>query len=101
VSEPIYMIGGHLEDWGFITSFLDTDDPRPAIEQFNENYISGWRPFEGFTFDIVEGTLSYPGDPPYKVISAIKFRDELILLFPSAWVLVLQPDQTWQVSRMD
>jgi hypothetical protein len=97
----IFMVGGHPEDWGLITGFLDPVDPRPAAEQFNEKYIAGWHPFEGFTFDPKEGTLTYPGDPPYKVISAIKFGDELILLFPHGWVLILQEDGTWQVSRMD
>lgn len=95
------MIGEDPEDWGFIPSFLDLDDPRPAVEQFNERYIAGWNKFEGFTFDPVNGTLSYPGDPPYHPISAMLFRKERIVLYPSAWVLIIQPDDTWQVARMD
>ena len=97
----VMMVGGDPEDWGLIPSFLDTSDPRPAAEQFNAHYIGGWRPFEGFTFDNKAGTLTYPGDPPYKVMSCLLFRDEIILLFPSSWVLILQHDGTWQVCRMD
>jgi hypothetical protein len=92
-----------LEDvWGFIPSFLDADDPRPAREQFNERYIGGWRPAPprlGFDFDTV--TLTYPGDPPMKPISAMQFRTEWVLLFPSSWVLILQRDGSWEVARMD
>ena len=95
------MVGGEPEDWGFIPSFLDNNDPRPAVEQFDDRYVAGWHPFEGFTFDKEPMTLSYPGDPPYKAISVIQFRKELIVLYPSGWVQIIQPDGTWQVSRMD
>jgi hypothetical protein len=93
--------GGDPIMWGLIPSFLDEDDPRSAKEQFNANYIAGWKPFEGFTFDLENGTLSYSGDPPMKVRSVMAFRQELILLFDFAWVLVLQPDNSWEVCRMD
>ena len=95
------MMGGDPVDWGFIPAFLDGDDPRPAAEQFNERYIGGWNPFEGFTLDLDDGVLSYPGDPPMKAVSAILFRDEWIILFPYSWVLIIQQDKSWQVSRMD
>jgi hypothetical protein len=100
-SGVIMMVGGTPEDWGVIPTFLDHTDPRPAAEQFDAKYIGGWNPFEGFTFDVATSTLRYPGDPPMQPISAIKFGDELIILFPSAWVLILQFDLTWQISRMD
>lgn len=95
------MVGGNPDDWGFIPTFLDLDDPRPAAEQFQSHYIGGWNPFEGFTFDIDSGVISYPEDPPMKVRSCIQFRDELILLFDFSWVLIMQPDLSWQISRMD
>lgn len=95
------IIGGRIEDWGFIPAFLNKDDPRPAKEQFNEHYVGGWNSFKGFTFDEKKGTLKYTGDPLMHVIGALTFRDEVILLFPSAWVLILQMDGTWDVARMD
>ena len=97
----IIMMGGDVEDWGLILSFLDFDDPRGAVEQFNGKYIAGWNPFDGFTFDIATGTLTYPEDPPMKPISAVIFRDERIVLFDYSWVMVIKPDDTWQISRMD
>lgn len=97
------MIGGEPDDWGLILSFLDFDDPHTAIEQFDAKYISGWCKFEGFSWDKVTGNLSYPGDPPYRPTSAVIFRDEIVVLYPSAWVLVTNRfDQSkWQVARMD
>lgn len=95
------LTDGNLEDWGFIPSFLDFDDPRPVREQFDEHYMGGWNKFDGFTWDSASGTLTYPGDPPMKFLSGIWFRDERILLFPHAWVMVVQPDGSWEVARMD
>jgi hypothetical protein len=89
------------EAWGFIPMMLDHDDDRPAQEQFDAKYISGWRPVSGFTvtWDARENDLppevpvvprlKYPGDPVMHPISVMVFRDQLIFLFPSAWVLVL------------
>jgi hypothetical protein len=88
--------------WGYIPGFLRDDDPRPAREQFNERYSSGWVPGPpGLSFDFDTATLSYPGDPPMTLISAMLFRDEVILLFQSSWVLILQRDGSWEVARMD
>jgi hypothetical protein len=95
------MIGGTPEDWGIIPSFLDTEDPRTAREQFDAHYQGGWQPFDGFSFDKDTGVLSYLGDPPMRPLSAMIFREETIAIFPSAWVLVLQPDDSWEVCRMD
>lgn len=97
----IMMMGGHPEDWGFIPTFLDTNDPRPAKEQFNAHYVSGWQPFEGFTWDAKTGVLQYPGDPPMKSKSAMLFRGEIILLFDLSWVMIVQLDESWEICRMD
>lgn len=86
---------------GFLPGFLSEDDPRPAKEQFNERYISGWHSFPGFTFDKEKLQLNYPGDPPMVAIASTMLRNEEIILFQHAWVLILQDDGTWDVSRMD
>lgn len=92
-----------LEQWGLIPSFLDPLNPAPAAQQFDANYTfgGGWRPFKGHTFDPVKLTLKYPGDPALTAISKLQFRDETIYLFDYAWVLILQKDGSWEVSRMD
>jgi|SRR5215471_1888501 len=89
-----------LEHWGYIPLWLSDDDPRPAKEQLNSGYVSGWRPFKGFTMNAQEA-LVYPGDPPQRPIAEIKLREERIILYPSAWVAIIQPDGSFEVCRMD
>ena len=101
----IVVVGGHPEDWGIIPTFLDPGDPRPAKEQFDAQYMGGWNSFEGFKWDKKNEILSYgegeDADPPMKPISMLLFRDEVVVLFPSAWVMIIQPDESWEISRMD
>lgn len=92
--------GTHPEVLGFIPSFLDPDDPRPAAEQFNARYIAGWHPFEGFTL-LGNGDLKYTGDPPLHPLAMTNLRDEQITFYEYAWVMIMQPDGSWEVARMD
>lgn len=88
--------------WGFIPDMLNEADPRSAREQFDEKYIGGWEPFKGFKFSPKDGcALSYSGDPPIRPIAAIAFRNELLFLYESSWVLIMQGDGSWEVNRMD
>lgn len=88
---------------GFIPTFLSEDDPRPAVEQLNSNYKhgGGWNRFHGFSFTPKTLTLCYPGDPSMKAVARGKVRNETILIFEHAWVVILQADGTWEASRMD
>lgn len=88
---------------GLIPTFLSESDPRPAAEQFHTNYShgGGWDPFEGFKFNPKTLTIAYPGDPPIKPAAECTFRAERIIVYPSAWVLILQPDGKYEIARMD
>jgi hypothetical protein len=97
----LLIVGGTRDDWGIIPSFLDQDDPRGAKEQFNAQYMGGWNAFQGFTLDKNTMRLKYPGNPPIKPLSYMFFRHEIIVLYESEWVLVLEPDGTWEVCRMN
>jgi hypothetical protein len=92
-----------MDHVGLIPSFLDFDDPRPAREQFDTNYAhgGGWHPSSVFTMNPENMTLTYPGDPPFKPLALIQFRDERIYIYESAFVAIVQPDHTYEVSRMD
>jgi len=103
---------GNLHAVGAIPFFLRENDPRPAREQFAERYAhgGGWSPFEGFALSVreaPEGTrqgayaIQYPDDPPYFELARAKLREELILVFPHAWVAIVQPDGSFEISRMD
>jgi hypothetical protein len=90
-----------LDHWGYIPSWLNEANPKTAKEQLNDGYaFGGWQPFDGFTL-AEDDSLVYPGDPPQKPISEIQFRDERVILYPSSWVAVVQPNRSFEVCRMD
>jgi hypothetical protein len=95
------IMGGRPDDWGIIPSFLDEDDPRSARDQIAAAYVGGWNKFEGFTINPETLAIKYPGDPEHKPRSALVFRDELLLIYESAWVVILQKDRSWEVARLD
>lgn len=87
----------------FLPTFLHTDDPRPAAEQFNERYqYGGWQSFgkDKYTLD-ADNTLHYPGDPPFKPLAQCKLRDELICLYRGDFVAIIQPNRSFDVARLD
>jgi hypothetical protein len=87
---------------GFIPTFLDLDDPRPAAEQFQERYVyGGWRNQSGFKQGNQRYTLTYPGDPTLKPIAAMMLRDEMIMIYDAGYVAIWQEDGTFEACRMD
>lgn len=90
-----------LAHLGYIPSFLSEADPRPAKEQFEENYsFGGWQPMKGFKLN-KDMSLKYPGDPPMKPWAEATLRQELIYVYQSGWVMILQPDMSFEVARLD
>jgi len=94
--------GATPEHLGLVPGFLSDDDPRPAREQFDAHYAhgGGWRPQSGFRFGR-KYLLIYPGDPPMLPIARTRLRNELIMLYPYAYVAIVQPDQSFEICRMD
>lgn len=92
----------HPDMLGFIPDFLSEEDPRPAREQFDQNYAhgGGWKHFEGFKM-LPNGNLKYPGDPPVALLLETKLRDEIIRFYDCSWVTITQPDGSFEVCRMD
>lgn len=90
---------------GLIPSFLSESDPRPAQEQFNTAYAhgGGWQRFDGFklTGEAPQWRLKHPGDPAYVAIAFAQLREETIIVFEHAWVVILQSDGSWECARMD
>ena len=91
--------------WGMIPSMLSAHDERSAKEQINENYAhgGGWRSFAGFTLSEHDDgyRIDYPEDPSFRELGRAKLRDEKIVLFEASWVAIIQPDGTYEISRMD
>lgn len=90
---------GHL---GILPTMLNESDPRPAKDQFNENYAhgGGWDPFGGFEL-LEDNSLKYPGDPPLEPLAQLQFRNELIVFYEYSWVAIIHKDRYFEVCRMD
>lgn len=89
------------EHLGFLPDFFSEHDPRPAKEQINSNYrFGGWQKFDGFKLG-ADNSLKYPGDPSLEPLAQAQLRDELIILYQSSWVAIIQPDRSFEVARID
>jgi hypothetical protein len=88
---------------GFLPGLLSEDDPRPVREQMADKYAygGGWNPMQGFTLDQNTAALSYPGDPPMYPLATTVLRDEHLLLYPYDFLVVIQPDGSFEASRVD
>lgn len=86
---------------GHLPLMLSLNDRRRAHEQFDEHYVAGWNPFPGFAFDPETRALTYPGQPTRHPCGGTRLRKELILVYPGAWVVIVQPDGSWEAARLD
>jgi hypothetical protein len=91
-----------LDHLGFLVNWLDDYDPRPAKDQFNENYQhgGGWYPFAGFKLN-PDNSLSYPGDPPLRPLAQCQFRNELVVFYEHSWVAIIHKDRYFEACRLD
>lgn len=97
-------VRGDIRDiLGYLPDIFIDGDPRPAAEQANERYLGGWHPQDGWSLKSENGVLvaRYPGDPPLRPLAITQLNDEVLLLYPHAYVCVMQPDGSCQMARMD
>jgi len=91
-----------MEHLGYLTEFLNEEDPRPAREQYDANYeFGGWSPMKGWAFDPKTLAITYPGDPPLKPFAFTALHGDVIFFYPHAQVMILHKDATFEVARMD
>jgi hypothetical protein len=90
----------HPDMLGYVPLFILDEDPRPAADQIDDRYVGGWRPFKGFAM-AEDGSLLYPGDPPTLLLFEAKLRDEVIRFYQHAWLAIIQPDGSYEISRID
>ena len=102
VTTIVLLNGGTPDHVGPIPLWLDEADPRPAKQQLDEHYRhgGGWQPFEGFKL-LKGGHIKYPGDPPNEPLAMMQLREEIIMVYPHAWVMILQKDGSHEICRMD
>lgn len=90
-----------MEHLGYIPDWISESNPKSAKEQLNDGYqFGGFRPFKGFELND-DNSLSFPGDPLQIPIASCQLRDELITIYQSSWVAVIQLDRSFEVCRMD
>jgi hypothetical protein len=41
---------------------------------------------------LADGNLSYPGDPPTKLLAEARLRNEVIRFYEHSWLVVMQED---------
>jgi hypothetical protein len=89
------------EELGLLPHFLSDKDARPAREQFHENYAhgGGWQPLPAYRMEGIN--LEYPGDPPYTPIAMMQLRRETVLIYRYGIVAIVQPDGSFEASRLD
>ena len=87
---------------GLIPDMLSEHNPESATIQLNAGYGhgGGWDPFTGFKLN-PDNSIKYPGDPALKPIAEMQLRDERILVYEHSWVVVIQPDRSFEICRMD
>lgn len=91
-----------VEMLGYLPGMFSESDPRSAQEQLNDRYGhgGGWQPFNGFTL-LPNKELKYPGDPPIKPLAITVLHNDVLIFYEHEWLLVLRPDNTWEVARVD
>lgn len=90
------------EALGYLPEFLNETDPRSAREQIHSNYShgGGWHSFKGHVM-LPNGNLSYPGDPPTRLLAETRLRHEIIRFYEHDWVAIVQPDGSYDIARID
>lgn len=93
---------------GFIPGWLDPAEEDCVRDQLDKHYQhgGGWQPMEGWTLGKVEDGLfltysKEEGDPPYYPLAIGIMRKEMVIVYPHAWVAIVQRDMSFEVARMD
>lgn len=93
------------EHLGYLTEILMSDDPRPVADQLNDRYAHGGGYHPGTRWSLNLGTLSlqYPGDPPLKPLARFRFplSKEVAYLYDCQWLVIVQEDNSFAVTRVD
>lgn len=95
-----------LEDAvGSLPYYWDAKDSRPALVQHNSKPSPGgpFASMKGFTYDPTNEALQYPDDPALLPLAyaVLPLTNERIVVYPHAWVAIVQDDGTIRVDRRD
>lgn len=108
--QPAWTITSHgqrrgmtYDHLGFIPSFLSLNDPRPAREQIDERYShgGGWSPTKIFVFGGLDEPFILGSGERHQPLAECRLREERIFYYDMSFVVIVQPDGVYEVSRMD
>ena len=91
----------NIDRMGYVPSFFDLDDPRPAKEQLNERYAHGGGFSSIRSFTMNGETLLYPEDPPFLPLAKAQLNGEKLLFYQHAILAIVQSDGSFEVTRVD
>ena len=86
---------------GFLIMFIDAEDKTSAVDQIDRHYNAYWNTIKNHTRIGDDGTMYYPDDPPQKPLASAQHFDETLYFYPSAWVVVVKPDKSFDIARID
>lgn len=100
------LVGANPELESAVTSRLSEADPRSALEQLRDNGFV--RRFDTkadlatmiLNPDSISTSLTYPSlrmEPQ----SLMYFRTEQIFVYLDSWILIMQPNTSWQAGRLE
>ena len=85
---------------GRIPLLFNPDCADPAWLQLRDNYPEGWNPEAGGWTLTGDEYLIYPGLPPVAPSAFAYLHDEKLLVYPAGWLVVVQPDGEYTVTRV-
>lgn len=89
---------------GVLPSIITSTD-EPVREQLNARYAygGGFFPSSGWHYDHATLTLRFEGEPPLDPLACALLRDEICLLYPSAWLCIVNRNDPadFAVCRVD
>jgi hypothetical protein len=89
---------------GFLPDILLAEDKRPVKAQLEDRYAhgGGFRPIAGMKLNRMTMIMHFPGDPPYVPAAWTQIGEEKVYYYPlCSLLLILQPDHSWEVTRVD
>jgi len=91
---------------GWIPGWLNINDPDPIWKQIDKRYKhgGGWHTSgskEQTTLRERDNALLHPEDPPQLPLARAALRDEEILFYPYAFVVIKQKGGEWDLCRVD
>ena len=86
---------------GIIPSFLSAGSELSFKDQIINAYVGTWYNTLNFEFNVNDFSIRYPEDPKLPLLAMVFRKGEAMFIYPSGWVMIIQQDMTFEISRVD